>query len=309
MREPGEACDDGNTASGDGCSGDHCTIEAGYHCPASGQRCVPICGDSMLKGTENCDDGNSRSGDGCSSNCLTEPGWDCSTGVCVRISSGDGGSAGDGGYLTCGDGIISGAEECDDGPRNLAVINITPDYGRCLLDCKRGPFCGDGLINGSEECDQGANDGTYGACNPDCTLAPRCGDGVVQADYGEECESASADDPDCIDCRFAGGCGDGVIKPPERCDDGALFNDGHYGGCAPSCILAPHCGDGIKNGPEECDDGILDGSYGGCTPGCKLAAYCGDGILNGPEQCDHGVDNGKDGMCTMACKTILWPPP
>jgi cysteine-rich repeat protein len=306
-RDPGELCDDGNVASGDGCSS-ICAIEAGYQCPAPGGRCIPICGDGMLKGTENCDDGNSSSEDGCSANCLTEPGWDCTSGVCVRISSGDAGQAA-GGYLTCGDGIISGAEECDDGPRNLATVDTTLGYDSCLANCKYGERCGDGVVSGPEECDDAANDGTYGTCNPDCTLGPRCGDGVVQDAYGEECEPKTPDDRDCASCRKTAGCGDGAIQPPEQCDDGALLNDGHYGGCAPSCIFAPHCGDCIKNGPEECDDCILDGSYGGCTPDCKLGPHCGDGIVNGNEECDHGPDNGVDGACgTRCCQACFVPP-
>jgi cysteine-rich repeat protein len=255
----------------------------------------------MLKGTETCDDGNSSSGDGCSLNCLTEPGWDCTSGACVRISPADGGQGRDGGDLYCGDGIVSGAEECDEGPRNLATVDPVLGYGHCLASCQWGDRCGDGLVNGSEECDEGANDGSYMTCNRDCTLAPRCGDGVIQTEYGEECEPKGPDDRDCVSCHKTAGCGDGKIQPPERCDDGAVFNDGHYGGCAPSCILAPHCGDGVKNGPEECDDGVLDGSYGGCTAECRLGPHCGDGVVNGPEQCDHGPDNGRDGMCGSRC--------
>lgn len=308
-REPVEACDDGNTLSGDGCSGDDCAVEAGYQCRLPAGPCTPICGDGVLKGTETCDDGNASSGDGCSLNCLAEPGWDCTSGICVALSSVDGGQAPDGGYLTCGDGIISGAEECDEGPRNLATVDPVVGYGHCLADCKWGERCGDGMVNGSEQCDEGANDGSYGTCNRDCTMAPRCGDGVVQADDGEECESKLAGDPDCIACRKTAGCGDGLLQPPEQCDDGALLNNGAYGGCAPSCIFAPHCGDGIKNGPEMCDDAILDGAYGGCTPECRLADYCGDGVVNGPEECDHGSENGGDGQCTSSCKYLFWPPP
>ena len=173
---------------------------------------------------------------------------------------------------------------------------------------RRIRYCGDGIVSGAEECDDGSNDGSYGSCNPDCTLAPRCGDGVVQPDYGEDCEPETSDDPDCVLCRRMVVCGDGVIQPPEECDDGALLNTGEYGGCAPNCIFAPHCGDGIRNGPEECDDGILDGSYGGCTKDCKLGPHCGDGIVNGPEQCDHGSDNGKDGMCGGRCCQACFEP-
>jgi cysteine-rich repeat protein len=128
----------------------------------------------------------------------------------------------------------------------------------------------------------------------------------VQDDYGEECEPVMSDDPNCTDkCRKPGGCGDGKIQPPEQCDDGANFNTGEYGGCAPSCIYAPHCGDGMKNGPEECDDGVRDGTYGGCTQQCKLGPHCGDGILqNPPEECDAGP--GGNATCSSTCKSLVW---
>jgi cysteine-rich repeat protein len=258
-------------------------------------------------GTEECDDGNSSSGDGCSRDCLTEPGWDCTGAACVRLPLSDAGTTP--AYHYCGDGIVTGAEECDDGAGNLAIVDRKLGYGSCLADCRYAERCGDGILDGVEQCDEVINDGTYEACNPDCTLAPRCGDGVVMADFGEECEPKTPDDPDCIECRSTAGCGDGVLQPIEQCDDGALLNDGHYGGCSPSCILGPHCGDGIKNGPEDCDDGILDGSYGGCTLACKLGPYCGDGIVNGREECDHGADNGRDGACGVRCCQVCYLPP
>ena len=54
-----EACDDGNTSSGDGCSST-CVLE--------------FCGDGAVQiGLgESCDDGNTASGDGCSANCVSE---------------------------------------------------------------------------------------------------------------------------------------------------------------------------------------------------------------------------------------------
>lgn len=64
------------------------------------------------------------------------------------------------------------------------------------------PTCGDGLVSAGEECDDGVNDGGYGECEPGCKLGPSCGDGIVQAgeecddgnreDY-DDCPSA---------CRF-----------------------------------------------------------------------------------------------------------
>ena len=60
VTEPPETCDDGNTASGDGCS-DVCQVE------------IPVvCGNGVAQGTEECDDGNLADGDGCSATCQLE---------------------------------------------------------------------------------------------------------------------------------------------------------------------------------------------------------------------------------------------
>jgi cysteine-rich repeat protein len=56
----GEACDDGNTTAGDGCS-PSCLLEL-----------PSLCGDGDVDEGEQCDDGNTTSGDGCSSTCTTE---------------------------------------------------------------------------------------------------------------------------------------------------------------------------------------------------------------------------------------------
>ena len=290
-------CGDGVVTGGEECDCGDGTGSTPASCPGSNGNpsyggCTsdckwgPYCGDGTVSDGEECDNGTNTDGYGSSNGCA--PG--------CKLPA------------RCGDGVVQTDfdEECDDGPKNSTSSN---GYGGCTSNCKRGGRCGDGVVNGNEQCDDGANDGTYGTCNTDCTLAPRCGDGTVQTDYGEECEPSGPNDPNCTDaCRKPGGCGDGKIEPPEQCDDGALANNGDYGGCAPSCIYAPHCGDGIKNGPEECDDGILDGSYGGCTPQCKLAPHCGDSTVNGPEECDHGAQNGSDGVCSSGCKIITYVP-
>lgn len=85
MRVAGEACDDGNTANGDGCS-NTCRIDNGFTCDgAMPDVCTPICGDGMVLGGEPCDDGNTANGDGCSSQCDVEPGYTCigSPSVCT----------------------------------------------------------------------------------------------------------------------------------------------------------------------------------------------------------------------------------
>jgi fibro-slime domain-containing protein len=44
------------------------------------------------------------------------------------------------------------------------------------------PNCGDGVVAGSEECDDGENDGGHNECQPGCVLATYCGDGIVNGE-------------------------------------------------------------------------------------------------------------------------------
>lgn len=101
VSDPGEACDDGNTAPGDGCGAD-CTPEAGYSCFGQPSVCSVGCGDGALGEGEQCDDGNSTGGDGCGAHCAIEPGHGC-TGVPSVCT------------VACGDGIQDTSEACDDG--------------------------------------------------------------------------------------------------------------------------------------------------------------------------------------------------
>lgn len=39
--------------------------------------CTPVCGDGLIRGTEQCDDRNLDPDDGCSASCGSEPGWNC----------------------------------------------------------------------------------------------------------------------------------------------------------------------------------------------------------------------------------------
>jgi len=156
-----EACDDGNTASGDGCSANCLRVEPGYSCIPAGKPCHQIarCGDGLKVPPELCDDGNMTAGDGCSPTCKVEIGFKCdgSPSVCT--------------HTTCGDNNIEGAEGCDDG-------NAMPFDG-CSADCQNEPNCksgsctsrcGDGIVLG-EECDDGNNvDGD--GCSKDCKIEP-----------------------------------------------------------------------------------------------------------------------------------------
>jgi hypothetical protein len=83
----------------------------------------------------------------------------------------------------CGDDIVEGDEQCDDGEANS-------DHAYCTSQCALN-FCGDGhVFIGWELCDEGqANNDVYGSnCGTQCVPTARCGDHIVQADEGEECD-------------------------------------------------------------------------------------------------------------------------
>ncbi|ATB28432.1 lipoprotein [Melittangium boletus DSM 14713] len=119
----------------------------------------------------------------------------------------------------CGDLIIAGDEECEDG-------NTTSGDGcggTCRLEegfkCPTvgapclTTVCGDGIVEGTEQCDDGNRDMGDG-CSPLCGREPQCVDGVCTAI-----------------------CGDGVMLPgdtSEACDDG---NSRSHDGCSSTCQL------------------------------------------------------------------------
>ncbi|HVY26408.1 MAG TPA: hypothetical protein VHB79_07630 [Polyangiaceae bacterium] len=92
--------------------------------------------------------------------------------------------------IACGDEVVEGDEECDNGDRNR-------DDAACTSACKEAT-CGDGLVRaGREDCDEGADNSDEGACTSDCHAAS-CGDGLVWKGH-EDCDDGAqnADDGAC----------------------------------------------------------------------------------------------------------------
>ncbi len=188
----------------------------------------------------------------------------------------------------CGDGVVEGLEECDDGN-----ADNTDD---CIDDCTLNK-CGDGHVHeGVEECDDGNTDNSD-ACLDTCKLAV-CGDGFVH-DGVEACDDGNDIDTDgCLSSCTAATCGDGVVwDGVEACDDG---NDIDDDACSNACALAT-CGDGLVQDGEQCDDGN-DDNTDGCLSTCQLAS-CGDGVVwAGMEDCDDGGNNNDNtGPCRTDC--------
>jgi cysteine-rich repeat protein len=266
---PGEACDDGNTVSGDGCNAECTSDEScgnGYRDPGEicddggnsascNANCTPpACGDAFVnpEAGERCEDGNTVAGDGC---------VDC--------------------RLECGNSVTDRNEECDAGDADGdGYADVTAD---CDGDCTT-PLCGDGFANTAapntatadpgdkEQCDsQGAESAD---CDADCTI-PLCGDGRFNAaaEFCDTGNSTATCDEDCT----APECGDGFTNPlalntgtadpadREVCDEGGV----NTGNCDFDCTDVV-CGDGLHNlqAVEECDDGnVVDGD--GCEADCS----------------------------------------
>ncbi|MEZ4385822.1 MAG: DUF4215 domain-containing protein [Nannocystaceae bacterium] len=159
-------------------------------------------------------------------------------------------------------------------------------------DTTDGNVCGDGILGGDEQCDDGDMNGSArSTCNEDCTTkAAVCGNGVEEV--GEECDDGNTDDGDgcAADCtiEITNVCGDGMLGDDEQCDDG---NDVPADGCENDCTISPpgECGNGEQEWDELCDDGNQtngDGCEDDCTPtpepACQMPedyVSC-DGALN-----------------------------
>jgi cysteine-rich repeat protein len=230
----GEECEDGATASGDGCSSS-CLREGAN----GGTAWLALCGDGHLDrdtadgSGEDCDDGNTVDGDGCSAVCLNEGSRS------VRA--------------TCGNSDIAydaalGGEDCDDG--NVAngdgCSSICLSEGTPSMASIGSAWCGDGRVTDPyETCDDGesiSGDGCSATClregmNGGAYWAPLCGNGATDrggsSGAGEDCDGGE----DCsADCTFIGSsttyitpsfCGDGTVGTGEYLTCEAAIGDGN----------------------------------------------------------------------------------
>ena len=161
------------------------------------------------------------------------------------------------GFEACGDQVVSGTEQCDDGNTGYAdgcafLLCFAEFYStdtipawNCDFCTSRAPGCGNGTLDAGEQCDD-TNPAGFDRCLPDCTL-PVCGNGQY-----DRCEGAVTIEQ-CTNI--------------EQCDDGAGNSDVLPGACRTNCLRA-HCGDGVVDAGEQCDDGG-NGPGDGCDASCQ----------------------------------------
>ena len=202
----------------------------------------------------------------------------------------------------CGDGVVSGIEDCDDGN------TIAGDC--CSASCESE--ASSVVCRGStDECDlEETCTGSSGTCPADQKKedGTSCDD-LNLCTVGEACVSG--------ECQFVGVepfCGDGAVQPCEQCDLGAQNGEADSG-CAADCTLVgicvtpsgsvgvpatnctidtdcpggqTCCGNAIPTAPETCDDGNLhDGDCCSATcraetPGTCVPSYCAEAKIYGP---------------------------
>ncbi|CAD8157783.1 unnamed protein product [Paramecium octaurelia] len=283
--------------------------------------CVSFCGDGQIAPDEECDDGNLEPFDGCF-NCLfqcNEQCEICTKGDCLRCNVGYYLNQIDKGcYTKCGDSIIQGNEQCDDGNLNnydgCSECQLI-DYQKCdfeddiskhncsvchfgtCLKCVDGFFledgncisyCGDGLINQKvEQCD---NQDDLGCINCKIQKGYVC----TQISFSI-CKTCS---DDCIQCQTIGSY-DVVCK---SCQQGYYPVDHECKQCDLNCVTCQNqsflCTSCFRPDCEFCET----------TPGLykdqklkQCVSKCGDGILiENQEQCDDGNTENGDG-CNEFC--------
>jgi cysteine-rich repeat protein len=133
----------------------------------------------------------------------------------------------------CGNGVIEGIEECDDGEAN----GDEPDA--CRADCT-APACGDGVHDSGEACDDGNPYGGDG-CSPTCAeesgrLESEPNDTFGQAEDLDSGEAVLASlQPEDTDCFLLDVPADGWV--------GAATADGD--GCPGDVVLRLYTGNGL----------------------------------------------------------------
>ncbi len=315
--DAGEACDDGNQTSGDGCSA-VCGLER--------------CGDGTKSSAEQCDDGNAvfgQPGDHCTPSCRTPDACDtCAVSGCatqVDACLGLDGAAQAGPRVgtprstlcdelrTCVQATscqlvsrenagVKGAflENCYCGTAGDDCFE-TPGAanGSCRTQVEAAvesekPTTLAGRLSGADRrypvfaaakallaCEQSG-------CGSNCVREPACGDGYRQDRKLDLQFFVEGQYVACHDDFTTSGRGCSF----EECDDGNLTPGD---GCDAHCLLEA-CGNYLVQAGENCDDGNVEAGDG-CDAHCQSEYDCGDGVVESIEQCDPpGGDHG----CTQA---------
>ncbi|CAD8201305.1 unnamed protein product [Paramecium octaurelia] len=325
-----EQCEDNNTILNDLCY--NCQFQCPAHCltcdSSTTLPCPDVCGDGIVTGFEECEDGNTIQYDGCynckyqcqpqCTKCIKKQCFECATPGWFIDPTVDPWQCKE----RCGDMLVVGNEQCDDG-------NLTDTYGckNCKYFCRIGCSSCDYTNNLCLSCEfEGFTPQKYYCRNI-------CGDGLIVNDpygfYFEQCDDGNTIkydgcDSDCrFQCQLSSICTSCIDNRCQECAVGYQLSD------AKICIAI--CGDLIKVVNEQCESGFIL-PYQGCQNciakcqsscvdcynsglGCKSCKtnykkinnlcypICGDQIITPDEECDDGNLTFGDGchQCLFSC--------
>ncbi|CAD8213751.1 unnamed protein product [Paramecium octaurelia] len=326
-----EQCEDNNTNLNDLCY--NCQYQCQAHCLTCNQSttlpCPDICGDGIISGIEECEDGNITEYDGCF-NCK----YQCQP-QCTKCIQGQCFECATGGWQVdttvtpwqckqiCGDMILVGSEQCDDG--NSSDTDGCKD---CMYFCRLGCSSCDYSTNTCLNCNlSGLVPYSYYCKNI-------CGDGIVAIDpsgfFTEQCDDGNTINYDgcsstCeFQCQNSSICTNCIDYKCEACAVGYTLSS--------QKICIPICGDlqivefeqceltfilpykGCQNCLAKCQNSCLtcDNSGLGCLA-CQTGytridylcySICGDEIVTQDEECDDGNLIIGDGchFCKFSCQ-------
>ena len=278
IKAESEACDDGNTVSGDGCSADWSTIESGFICSGSTWQVwnngkspdapktswIIQWGDGLRAGSEVWDDGNTSSGDGWSSDCSTI----------------------ENGYAWTGGGLTS---------KDICTFWTAGFYPNALKS-QWVTTCGDSLRAGSEVWDDGnilSSDGWNSSCSTVESGYIWVGGSTTSKDTWTKCQNGYY--PNSSKSQWVTTWGDGLRAGSEKWDDG---NTNSGDGCKSdwSSVESGYvCSGGTPTSKDTCtkwDKGFYQNDSSNPT---TCVTKWGDGIRAGGEICDDGNAISGDG--------------
>src|ERR1700722_4119835 len=162
-------------------------------------------------------------------------------------------------FTGCGGSNSTSPPPGDDGGDDATTDATSMDTGMGMDSTKA--VCGDGVVEGLEQCDDGAKNGTAGdGCTSDCNWVCASDGGMPSCNTGDICTGAGVCTAmhTCVDgtppeagtacgtgmiCRnqacSPGVCGDGIVTSPEECDDGSKNGTAGEGGAIDLNVVCP----------------------------------------------------------------------
>ncbi|MFN8545953.1 MAG: hypothetical protein U0807_17355 [Candidatus Binatia bacterium] len=305
--DPGEACDDGDSTSCDGCSAS-CRVEG--------------CGNGVVECTEQCDLGgqNGVPGSGCDAFCRTVtvagvlyiPGRPrgsvgCFLEVGVQNPSGDVRNGYASSTQTCVDGDpLCDADGVNDGVCTFHLTSCLHVTDPRLPDCRILSVTSVDLKRPSLPAPADAVDATNAQALASSLLAFQTNiltDGSVLQSHNPDPRADVCTAPVAVRVPHAPGA-----RARRRINietrDLPLRRSRNVVRLV--CENNPAvCGNGVVEVGEVCDDGNR-ASCDGCNADCRPEA-CGDGVLQCAEECDNGSHNGQPGDPCLADCTLAPP--